>query len=268
MRVEFRKALIVVLVVVLSYFNTAGAYYNPTVGRFSRMDPYTGRIEQPQSLHKYVYVHNNPVNRRDPTGLYTSVTETNVSTAIQVDIGLSIGANALLLNTMMNRGYDIGQTAAEREIELFVQTAPQPFTQADFENLEQRVKIKKRRRVGREILYMHYSFKYHQASLMEYGLFDATQSPPDGSYATRTVYPTGWYANWFLALDPSVGIRDSIYFVMPRHGYGPTSQGIVPENHGMGGGGYQYIFGRGSGGRGTVIGPVPLPIGQRQGWMY
>lgn len=268
MRVEFRKALIVVLVVVLSYFNTAGAYYNPTVGRFSRMDPYTGRIEQPQSLHKYVYVHNNPVNRRDPTGLYTSVTETNVSTAIQVDIGLSIGANALLLNTMMNRGYDIGQTAAEREIELFVQTAPQPFTQADFENLEQRVKIKKRRRVGREILYMHYSFEYHKESLLDNGLFDATQLPPFGSYATRKVYPTGWHAKWFLALD---GLpRDSIYIVMPRYGYGPTSQGPVPSNpiNGMGGQGYQYIFGRGSGGPGTVFGPIPLPVGLRQPWMY
>lgn len=43
-------------------------YYNPLNGRFNRMDPYAGSPQDPQSLHKYLYCHANPVNNSDPTG--------------------------------------------------------------------------------------------------------------------------------------------------------------------------------------------------------
>ena len=43
-------------------------YYNPLNGIFNRVDPYAGNMQDPQSLHKYAYVHNNPVNGIDPTG--------------------------------------------------------------------------------------------------------------------------------------------------------------------------------------------------------
>jgi hypothetical protein len=45
-------------------------YYDIEAGRFTRRDTYEGRLNEPLSLHKYVYVHNNPVNSTDPTGLY------------------------------------------------------------------------------------------------------------------------------------------------------------------------------------------------------
>lgn len=44
-------------------------YYNPSNGLFSCVDPYAGNMQDPQSLHKYAYVHNNPVNGIDPSGL-------------------------------------------------------------------------------------------------------------------------------------------------------------------------------------------------------
>jgi len=43
-------------------------WYSPTTGRFNRMDPFSGNNQDPQSLHKYNYTHNNPINAIDPTG--------------------------------------------------------------------------------------------------------------------------------------------------------------------------------------------------------
>lgn len=43
-------------------------YLNPDTGRFWTMDSYAGDSEDPLSLHKYLYVANNPVNMVDPSG--------------------------------------------------------------------------------------------------------------------------------------------------------------------------------------------------------
>ena len=91
------------------------------------------------------------------------------------------------------------------------------------------------------------------------GLAPAGVYNPEGSFATRAVYPTGWMAKMFLAQDGPP--RNAIYIVMPKHGFGPTREGPVREKYGMPGGGYEYIFGKGSGGPGTVFPPIPLPEG-------
>jgi RHS repeat-associated protein len=44
-------------------------YYDPTTGRFNRLDPFFGNLIDPLSLHKYLYTHGDPVNGIDPTGL-------------------------------------------------------------------------------------------------------------------------------------------------------------------------------------------------------
>lgn len=43
-------------------------YLNPNTGRFWTMDSYAGKNKDPLSLHKYLYCHDNPVNRIDPSG--------------------------------------------------------------------------------------------------------------------------------------------------------------------------------------------------------
>ncbi|RNB64576.1 hypothetical protein EDM55_27130 [Brevibacillus centrosporus] len=43
-------------------------YYDPSVGRFISEDMYKGQVDNPLSLNRYTYVHNNPVNNIDPTG--------------------------------------------------------------------------------------------------------------------------------------------------------------------------------------------------------
>ncbi len=48
-----------------------GRYYDPTIGRFLTRDPLPASTREPQSLNAYPYVQNNPVNRVDPTGLFS-----------------------------------------------------------------------------------------------------------------------------------------------------------------------------------------------------
>ncbi len=43
-------------------------FYDPSSGRFNRVDPFAGNINDPQSLHKYLYTHGDPVNGIDPSG--------------------------------------------------------------------------------------------------------------------------------------------------------------------------------------------------------
>jgi RHS repeat-associated protein len=43
-------------------------YYDPATGRFNRLDPFFGNIDDPLSLHNYLYTHADPVNGIDPSG--------------------------------------------------------------------------------------------------------------------------------------------------------------------------------------------------------
>jgi RHS repeat-associated protein len=43
-------------------------YYSANAGRFLTVDPVAGYLIEPQSLNRYVYVANNPLNATDPTG--------------------------------------------------------------------------------------------------------------------------------------------------------------------------------------------------------
>ena len=44
-------------------------YYDPQIGRFIQRDPLTGSLQRPQTLNRYVYVHNRPCGFTDPSGL-------------------------------------------------------------------------------------------------------------------------------------------------------------------------------------------------------
>jgi RHS repeat-associated protein len=44
-------------------------YFGSSMGRFMSPDPIGGHLEDPQTLNRYAYVRNNPVNLTDPTGL-------------------------------------------------------------------------------------------------------------------------------------------------------------------------------------------------------
>ncbi len=43
-------------------------YYDPATGTFNRLDPFFGNLNDPQSLHNYLYCHADPVSYTDPSG--------------------------------------------------------------------------------------------------------------------------------------------------------------------------------------------------------
>ncbi|WP_161668727.1 RHS repeat domain-containing protein [Kallotenue papyrolyticum] len=45
-------------------------WYQPQYGRFTSRDPFIGYDSEPSSLHQYLYVGLDPINRVDPSGLY------------------------------------------------------------------------------------------------------------------------------------------------------------------------------------------------------
>jgi hypothetical protein len=59
-------------------------YYNTALGTFNRLDPFSGNLQDPQSLHKYLYVHGDPIQGIDPTGL-----SPNVSASTLAAIGIA-----------------------------------------------------------------------------------------------------------------------------------------------------------------------------------
>jgi RHS repeat-associated protein len=52
----------------LSQYYLRARYYDPANGRFNQIDPFGGNNSDPQSLHKYLYCHANPINNLDPSG--------------------------------------------------------------------------------------------------------------------------------------------------------------------------------------------------------
>lgn len=52
----------------LGLYYLRARYYNPNTGRFMSRDPEDGYIDEPATLHKYLYAGGDPVDGVDPTG--------------------------------------------------------------------------------------------------------------------------------------------------------------------------------------------------------
>jgi RHS repeat-associated protein len=58
----------------LGLYYLRARYFNPGSGRFWTMDSFEGNTEEPPSLHKYLYVQNDPIDAVDPLGFARSST--------------------------------------------------------------------------------------------------------------------------------------------------------------------------------------------------
>jgi hypothetical protein len=69
---DMKKQIVFCALLATAFFFSPGIsharMYNVNTGRFITMDTFEGDQQDPQSLHKYVYCANNPVNNIDPSG--------------------------------------------------------------------------------------------------------------------------------------------------------------------------------------------------------
>ena len=65
----------------VGFYYLRARYYNPSVGRFLTQDTWPGMKFEPMSLHKYLYCDGNPINRLDPSGMF-SLAEISVTQVI------------------------------------------------------------------------------------------------------------------------------------------------------------------------------------------
>jgi RHS repeat-associated protein len=115
------------------YYNRA-RYYDQRQGRFWTMDEYEGDAESPVSLHKYLYVANNPLTLTDPTGyslsnlVYGAIVHRKIGenfvqsgpgrfsdTSIATILGIGVPGGSLrpdLTDTLSNEVYEIKPTAS------------------------------------------------------------------------------------------------------------------------------------------------------------
>jgi RHS repeat-associated protein len=238
-----------------------GLYYlrarlmNPLTGRFWTVDCYERAQSEPTNLHKYLYANADPVIGVDPSG-HSTLVETVGAAEIDV-IGstlATIGVTYLLDHAVQETRDLLASIAIDAFATEHALVVP---TQSDFDELARRVARTASRRRENQI-YLHYSFGEYKESLVGLGLLPS-------SFATKTIYPTGWAAKMTLAL-PNPTPPDAVYIVWPKidfAGFGPTTVKEAPDRAGrlMPGGGQQWYFIAGSGGPGTVFGPMIIEPG-------
>ncbi|MHC4743572.1 MAG: RHS repeat-associated core domain-containing protein [Planctomycetota bacterium] len=271
-----------------SYYLRA-RYYDPLNGRFNRMDPYAGSPQDPQSLHKYLYCHNNPVNGIDPSGLMgLPALQTRMATDTQLRLHqyashVPLARKALAIATIialaaaqvLSSGYwndpyqelaneECDFVLAQRIVANFVVDNALGIDQEAFNDLERKLRYRRRRNTKEIPVYIHYGFK-NTADIFATGV-----GLKAGSWCTKQVYPTGWHAKYYCAQlwGPP---RNAIYIII-AHGnttiYGPTPvrgrwdnySGKWLAGRGIFGQGMEWYFPNGTG-PGTVFGPIPIKEG-------
>jgi RHS repeat-associated protein len=105
-------------------------YYEPGAGRFLQQDSFRGSTLAPPSLHRYVYVHNNPVRYVDPTGH-------SVNLHVEAFIAMTMIASIAFIAFCLVRHASAGQTAscAWRAYVAFFGSVPSLFSTVSALNL-------------------------------------------------------------------------------------------------------------------------------------
>jgi hypothetical protein len=81
-------------------------WMNANMGRFQTTDPYEGNQEDPQSLHKYVFTRDDPVNLSDPSGRLC-----DFSSLLSSGLAQNLGQAAEALGAQAGKSYITKQAA-------------------------------------------------------------------------------------------------------------------------------------------------------------
>ncbi len=87
----------------LQLYDCRARYYQPDTGRFWSRDPFPGFGVEPRSLHPYLFAANDPVNRLDPDGHFSTL-----SMSLGVTYGLSL--RTMYNGVLLQVGYGLMQT--------------------------------------------------------------------------------------------------------------------------------------------------------------
>lgn len=88
--------------------NLRDRMYDPRTGRFMTKDSFVGRLTDPQSLHKYLYTHADPVNGIDPTGMFTVISTMSASS-----VGIALSQTNAELGSSLAQGFTQGDERAD-----------------------------------------------------------------------------------------------------------------------------------------------------------
>jgi RHS repeat-associated protein len=79
-------------------------YYDPATGRFNRLDPFFGNLNDPQTFHKYLYTHADPVNGIDQSGMMMTGPLASASIAAHIaSVKMATDLNVLIaVNTTVD----------------------------------------------------------------------------------------------------------------------------------------------------------------------
>ncbi|MCG7410902.1 Hint domain-containing protein, partial [Paenibacillus sp. ACRRX] len=105
-------------------------WYDPSMGRFISEDKNQGKIEEPDTLNRYTYVENNPLNGVDPTGEYRlecAFQCFSAGTKIQTDEGLKAIEDIQVGDKVLAKSEETGETAYKAVEETFNRTADEVY---------------------------------------------------------------------------------------------------------------------------------------------
>ncbi|WP_371811785.1 RHS repeat-associated core domain-containing protein [Brevibacillus sp. HB1.3] len=88
------------------FYYLRARYYDPKIGRFISEDTYKGQVDNPLSLNRYTYTHNNPIRFIDPSGHYIDQTSGGYFGGNHADLVMSWGERAVTYADSNKIDYD------------------------------------------------------------------------------------------------------------------------------------------------------------------
>jgi RHS repeat-associated protein len=108
----------------LGFYYLRARYMNPNSGRFMSMDDYEGNNRNAESLHKYLYVQNEPIGNVDSSGRFATLSELMTASAMIIKnyslrIGPAIAAGGATIGRLWNALGDYAESLAMDVMSLF-----------------------------------------------------------------------------------------------------------------------------------------------------
>jgi RHS repeat-associated protein len=99
----------------LGLYYLRARYYNPATGRFLSRDREAGMKYRPGTLHKYLYVGGDPVDRTDPTGRLFDTT-TLTFKVLSITVGAAFVLTPVITDILACEGGGVGHSLTQKPV--------------------------------------------------------------------------------------------------------------------------------------------------------